>query len=188
MTHYFAEDPWPVVWCVVPVCLALILVFRATRHKRYLVLTALCLAVIAAAFGCDAMVDTPAEQVDALLGRLVEAALARDADTIVGALDAAYMFGGLGRDALAAIVRRELESIQIQSLSLKHARPTEATSPTAVTADIVVFVQARSGDLAWNGPVRFRVQFERKEEAWRIVGVQRLSLTHPHDEIPLQQR
>lgn len=166
------ENPWPLAILLLLAAAVVVGVATRTGRGKLLLLGAALLLLAAMLFLLDALVETPAEQVTALVGRLAAAAQASDPAPIIDALSRTYNHGGFDRDRLAAAVRRELGLYHARAVAVNGLEAT-GDEHEATTRFVVVTSGVYAGYAVNHYALRLAIFWRREEGQWRIVGIRR---------------
>jgi len=181
------------VWLFALLMAALVLfaawLFVRSGDVRAAAVAALGVVGIAGLFLLASFVETPSEQVQKTLDRIVEAARQGDAETIVGFISNSYADGSRDKPSLAAIDRRHFSEARLQSVALSGVR----IEPERTDLVVAKFVAHIGGEYRGQStgsedyPVRLRIEFRRESDAWRMGSIRRFDPIQSAKEISLDR-
>ena len=145
----------------------------------------LCLVTGATLFGIDYWIESPTEQVRAVLARIINAAERRDANTIIDAVSSQYSDSARNRDTLVSLIHSRIGDSNIENVSL--AGLEFAHLGDDIQASFVAHVSGRyqGMDPGQAYPVRLKILFRREGDTWKMATIRRFDPIQSGREVPL---
>ena len=135
------------------------------------------LGIGAIAWVVSMFVETDEERIEARIEAMTAAAVRRDIDGIVEGLAGGFTYDGVGAGRGPESARSLLQAWIGSGRIVVRSSQVESIEVRGDVATALVFVRVESRDLGgriW--PDRWKVEFERTEEAWLVVSASRQPL------------
>lgn len=180
---WFIENPWPPIFVLVAVAVALILLWSQAQRTKYLYALVGVLAACVVVFFVEQQIVTPAEEVEMTIADL-------RTHCVNGNAEAAAAIVSAEQPALQVIVKQGLSMIDLkEDLSIKDVRITMQSDDTRAVSHFRAngtFSDKVSG-YEQHAPTRWRVHWTRKGTDWKIIKIERLSPTSGEEMGTLQR-